>query len=331
MHTIRWLILALLATGLVLGAFFLSTREAKGPLILYGNIDQRQVELSFKDAERVARVLVEEGALVEPGQVLAELETRRLNDRIHVLSCQVHEAQTALTKLENGTRPEEIAQAKAQLAASQADLDYAEKQYRRLAEILRHSQGKGARQADLDEALARRDAARAKRLVQEKALALAEIGPRAEDLEQARALLAERKSTLREWQNRLEDAKLCSPSRSYVSRRLLEPGDMASPEKAVFSLAVLSPKWVRAYVSEPDLGRITPGMTAHVSTDSFPQGIQGRVGFIASVAEFTPKTVETTELRTSLVYEVRIYVDDAENRLRLGMPATVTFEEDTGP
>ena len=113
-----------------------------------------------------------------------------------------------------------------------------------------------------------------------------------------------------------------------VNRRLLEPGDMASPSRAVFSLAVLSPKWVRAYVAETEMGRLRPGMKATVHTDSHPeQSVSGTIGFISSVAEFTPKSVETTELRTSLVYEVRIYVEDTQNILRLGMPATVRFPE----
>jgi HlyD family secretion protein len=92
----------------------------------------------------------------------------------------------------------------------------------------------------------------------------------------------------------------------------------------VFSLAITDPKWVRAYVSEPDLGRVRPGMAASVAVDSFPERrFDGWVGFIAPVAEFTPKTVQTEELRTSLVYEVRVFVKDPSNDLRLGMPATV--------
>ena len=327
MRTFRVIFLLVLALALALAGYFLLSGQRSSELTLYGNVDQRQVELSFKDAERVAQVLVEEGALVEKGQVLAVLETRRLRDQLAVLAAQTDEAQAALAKLENGTRPEEIDQARAQVLAGRADLEYAEKQYHRLWEILQHSQGKGARKADLDEALARRDAARARLVVLEKALRLAEIGPRAEDLAQARALLAERRLAHKALQNRLEDARLQSPCRSYVQRRLLEPGDMASPDKAVFSLAVLSPKWVRAYVAEPDLGRIHQGMEARITTDSFPEGLTGHVGFISSVAEFTPKTVETTELRTALVYEVRILVEDNEDRLRLGMPASVTIAQ----
>ena len=104
----------------------------------------------------------------------------------------------------------------------------------------------------------------------------------------------------------------------------MEPGEMASPQKPVFSLAITDPKWIRAYVSEPDLGKVHPGMTASVMVDSFPKRrFDGWVGFISPVAEFTPKTVQTSELRTSLVYEVRVFVNDPSDDLRLGMPATV--------
>jgi len=111
---------------------------------------------------------------------------------------------------------------------------------------------------------------------------------------------------------------------AVVRTRLMEPGEMASPQKPVFSLAVTDPKWVRAYVAEPDIGKLKTGMAASVALDSFPhRRFNGWVGFISPIAEFTPKTVETTELRTSLVYEVRIFVKDPSDELHLGSPATV--------
>jgi len=116
-----------------------------------------------------------------------------------------------------------------------------------------------------------------------------------------------------------------------VRARLLEPGDLASPQRPVFTLAITQPKWVRAFVPEPRLSQIRPGMAASVSTDSDPEHpLAGRIGFISSVAEFTPKTVQTEELRTSLVYEVRVEVDDPANALRLGMPATVRIDLGSG-
>ena len=99
-----------------------------------------------------------------------------------------------------------------------------------------------------------------------------------------------------------------------------------------FSLALTEPKWVRVYVSEPDLGRIRPGMEARVFTDSHPdRPVDGKIGYISSVAEFTPKSVQTEELRTNLVYEVRIVVSDTDNVLRLGQPATVRISTGAVP
>jgi HlyD family secretion protein len=122
----------------------------------------------------------------------------------------------------------------------------------------------------------------------------------------------------------LADAQLVAPIDGVVRTRIMEPGEMASPQKPVFSLALTDPKWIRAYVSEPDLGKVHPGMAATVAVDSFPQHpFDGWVGFVSPVAEFTPKTVQTEELRPSLVYEVRVFVKDASDVLRLGMPATV--------
>jgi HlyD family secretion protein len=122
----------------------------------------------------------------------------------------------------------------------------------------------------------------------------------------------------------LADTQLLAPADAIVRTRLMEPGEMASPTKPVFSLAVIDKKWVRAYVSETKFGFVREGMKATISVDSFPgRSFDGWVGFISPVAEFTPKTVQTEDLRTSLVYEVRVFVTDPDNELRLGMPATV--------
>jgi HlyD family secretion protein len=120
---------------------------------------------------------------------------------------------------------------------------------------------------------------------------------------------------------------LTSPATGVIQNRILEPGEMASPSRPVVTLALTDPKWVRAYLPEPDLGRINLGMKAKVLSDSFPgQTFEGWIGFISPVAEFTPKTVETEDLRTKLVYEVRVFVHDSKDLLRLGMPVTVIVD-----
>jgi HlyD family secretion protein len=161
-------------------------------------------------------------------------------------------------------------------------------------------------------------------VVNQRALELAVLGPRKEDIAEAEARLQADEAQLALLRQQLSDAQLAAPMDAVVRTRILEPGDMASPQKPVFSLAITDPKWVRAYVSEPDLGKVHPGMAASVAVDSFPdRRFDGWVGFISPVAEFTPKTVQTEELRTSLVYELRVFVKDPADELRLGMPATV--------
>ena len=120
---------------------------------------------------------------------------------------------------------------------------------------------------------------------------------------------------------------LYAPTEAVVSSRLLEPGDMASSASPVFQLSLTSPKWVRAYVSESQLGRVRHDMRASIHTDSFPDAVHGSVGYISPTAEFTPKSIQTEELRTALLYEIRIIADDRSDRLRLGMPVTVLLHE----
>jgi HlyD family secretion protein len=191
------------------------------------------------------------------------------------------------------------------------------------------SAGRAVRQQDVDSAKAALQVAEAKLAVNERALELAVIGPRKEDIAEAEARLRANEAQLALLRQQLVDAELLAPIDAVVRTRILEPGDMASPQKPVFSLAITDPKWVRAYVSEPDLGKIHEGMAAAVAVDSFPQRrFEGWVGFISPVAEFTPKAVQTEELRPSLVYEVRVFVKDQSDELRLGMPATVYLNTD---
>lgn len=118
-----------------------------------------------------------------------------------------------------------------------------------------------------------------------------------------------------------------APEDGIIENRILEPGDMAAPNTPVYTMALYSPLWIRAYVTETDLGKVAYVMHARITTDSFPGHVyRGWIGYISPTAEFTPKSVETTALRTALVYQLRVYVCDSRNQLRLGMPATVQID-----
>jgi HlyD family secretion protein len=230
-------------------------------------------------------------------------------------------------RLHNGSRPEEIAQAQANVALAKAEQVNAEQQWKRMEALAGLAAGRAISQQDIDGAKAALDTAQARLEVAQKGLDLSTIGPRAEDIAQAEAQLRANQAQLELLRRQLADAELVSPCDAVVRSRLLEPGEMVSPQRPVFDLSISDPKWIRTYVSETVLGRIHTGMKASISSDSFPgRTLAGWVGFISSVAEFTPKAVQTEELRPGLVYEVRVFVKDPQDEMRLGMPATVTMD-----
>ena len=296
-------------------------------LTLYGNIDLRQVQLSFNNSERIAAVLVQEGDRVRQGQLLARLDTARLEPQLAQAEAQAAAQLQVVKRLRSGSRPEEIAQARANLQAAQADLTNARQQYERWKSAAEISAGRAVRQQDVDNARTAVQVAEARLAVVQKTLDLAIAGPRREEINENEARLKAFEAQANVLRQQLKDAQLIAPTDAVIRTRVMEPGEMASPQRPVFSLAITDPKWVRAFISEPDLGKIKPGMAAAVVVDSFVgRRFEGWIGFISPVAEFTPKTVQTEELRTSLVYEVRVFVKDPADELRLGMPASVYLE-----
>ncbi len=318
----RVIVILVLMIAVAGGAWWYLHRDSgSAELVLYGNIDFRQLSLAFNGSERVAEVLVEEGAQVKKGQILGRLDTSRLLPQVAQAEAQAASQRANLARLRNGSRPEEIAQSRANLESAKAEAVNARAQFDRQNALAPKA---AVSQQALDEARSAAAVADAKVLANQKALDLLVAGSRIEDIEEAEAQLQAAEANVSLLHQQLADAELNAPVDAIVQSRLIEPGEMASPTRAAFSLATISPKWVRAYVSETQLGMLRPGMRAAVTVDSLPgHMIDGWIGFISSVAEFTPKSVQTEELRTSLVYEVRVFVKDPDNALRLGMPATV--------
>lgn len=304
--------------------FYTSSKKVDAGIILYGNVDLRQVTLAFNGSDRIRDLYVEEGDQVKPGQVLGILDVRELQLSIDKIKAQIEAQESALLKLQNGSRPEELAQLQARLAAADANAEYARLQAERTNSAFATSAGRSVSVQDRDAASAEYRTAGANAEEAREAYKLAVEGPRAEDIAEAAAQLKALRADLALKEFSLSQAQLIAPVAGVIRSRLAEPGDMATPQKPVLLLAVEQTKWVRAYLAEPQLGKVKPGMAAEVVIDSFPNSpLKGQVGFISSVAEFTPKTVQTEDLRTSLLYEVRIQVKDTDNILRMGMPATV--------
>jgi HlyD family secretion protein len=151
-------------------------------------------------------------------------------------------------------------------------------------------------------------------------------GFRKEDIEGARAQLANSEAALQIAMRQRADAELLAPNTGVILTRVREAGAIVNAGETVFVLSLTTPVWIRTYVSEPDLGRVKPGqeVVVRIDTPGVPP-TKGRIGFISTTAEFTPKTVETRELRTALVYRLRIVADDPTGVLRQGMPVTVSL------
>ena len=291
-------------------------------LVLQGNVDVREVSLAFRQSDRILEMLAEEGDRVQKGQVLARLDTQELKLQLQRLNAEIAAQQSTVDKLHNGTRPEEIRQAEGNLRQAQAAAEHAAGVYQRKRDI--YTSIAGISQQELDNAYHDMEAKQATMSVAEAALQEAKAGPRQEDIAGAEAGLQALRNEQLRYIYLLSQYELQAPDDGVIRSRLLEAGDMASPSKPVFKLSLPGKKGVRAYVPETELGRVYEGQQARVYIDSLPgKAIDGQVGYISGTAEFTPKHVQTEELRTSLVYEVRVYVDDADNVLRLGMPATV--------
>jgi HlyD family secretion protein len=292
-------------------------------LILHGNVDIRQISLAFDGSGRIGELRVEEGDRVVAGQVIAVLDTRTLELEAQQAAAQVEAQRQTLLRLRNGSRPEEIVQARAQLASAEASAARAEQDLARANRLGATGQWVVSEQT-VDHARAEAEVARAKVGELRAALQLKEAGSRAEDVAGAEAQLKAAEAQLAQLRHQIDLGQLRAPADAVVRSRLLEPGDMATPQRPVVALGLVDPKWIRVYVKEADLGKVLPGMDATVIGDSFPdRPVAGRVGYISSVAEFTPKYVQTEELRTSLVYEVRVVVEDGAGLLRLGQPVTV--------
>lgn len=292
-----------------------------GTLTLYGDVDIREVQPAFNDSGHITRMEAQEGAVVTHGELIATLDDTRYAAALAQAEGQMHAAKENLVKLLAGSRPQEIAQAKATMDALEATYRNDRANWRRYARLAaNHAVSIQQR----DDAKAAFDTARQQYEAARQAWILAVKGPREEDIAAARANYQAAIGAVALAQREYADTKLYAPADGVVEDRILEPGDMASPAVPVYTIALPNPLWVRAYVPEKELGHVRLGTPATVSTDSYPGKVfRGWIGYLSPTAEFTPKTVETPELRTALVYQLRVYVCDGRGELRLGMPATV--------
>jgi len=292
-------------------------------LRLYGNVDIREVQLAFRQPGRIAAMAFEEGDQVKAGARMAMLDAAPYRDALAAADAAVAVARAERDKLRNGLRPQEIVRAREALRQARAIAAEADRNLQRQQGL----QASGAAsQRTLDAAKAAQEQAAAGLKSAQAALSQANEGARSEDVEAAEARLQAAQAGRAQAATALADATLLAPSPGTVITRVREPGSMVNSQTPIYSLSLDAPVYVRAYVDETELGRIAPGTRVQLRSDSSDRVYHGQVGFISPRAEFTPKTVETTDLRADLVYRLRIVVTDADASLRQGMPVTIDVD-----
>ncbi len=273
-------IIAVILILVIIGAviyFFTHKKTNTNELTLYGNIEIRQVDLSFQVGGQIAKMLKEEGDNVTKGELLAILDDRDYKSNLEKANAEVNKTLALKDDAEDKFRRN----------APLADDDTISKQE---YDTLFNTKNKSA--ADYEGAVAQKNYA----------------------------------------QNQLDYTKIYAPDDGIIMVRVQEPGATVSKGQIVYSMSKTKPVWIRAYVNETDLGNIKYGMSVKVLTDTIDpktgklREYKGYIGYISPVAEFTPKTVQSTDLRTSLVYRIRVYIDDIDDYLRQGMPTTIKVD-----
>lgn len=300
-----------------------------------GYVEATDVRVASKVTGRVESVTVREGERVTAGQTVITLSTIDATLQRTRLEAERAQADAQLRLLLAGSRDEDVALARAQMAAAegdlrsaQADLDAATADAARFAQLV---EAKAGSTKARDDAEARRRAAEARvqALTDRVAAARATVsrllaGPRREEVEAARARRAAIDAQLAVVAQDIAEATITAPSDAVVSSRLVEPGELVSPRTPLLVLMDLDRAWVSAYVDEPLVGGLRLDQAATVQTDGGQQ-LQGRITFIAPRAEFTPRNVQTASERARLVYRVKVAVDNREGVLKPGMPVEVTW------
>jgi HlyD family secretion protein len=292
--------------------------------VLYGNVDIRQVDLGFRVSGRLEKMVFEEGDQVKTGDLVAVLDKAPYIADLVTAQGQLAQAEANYAKLKHGNRYQEIEEARATVNERQAALDIAEITFKRTSQQFKAG---SSSQQDYDNAAAQKTEAEALLRNAQEALSLEVEGFRVEDIDAGRAAVETAKGQLETAKVNLQDTEIHAPSYGIVLTRVREPGAIVAPQSIVYTITLHKPVWIRAYVSETNLGRLKPGFEVLVFNDAHPdKPFKGQIGFISPQAEFTPKTVETTELRTDLVYRLRILADDPKGELRQGMPVTIKIK-----
>ncbi len=292
-----------------------------GSVVASGHIEAIDVRVATKVRGRLLERPVDEGDSVKAGQLLGIVDTIDAELSLREAVAQRDQADAVYRLRVAGSRREDIAELAARVEGVQADLDGAEKELKRQETLV----AEGVTTAKTrDDALARRDVLAGQLESAKQALTRAKAGSRDQEIEAARANRDAMEARIAQLRQQIADATVVSPTDGLVTEKIAEPGELLAAGAPILVITDLARPWLTVYVAEPDLGKIKLGAVAEVVTDGGERR-QGKVSFIASTAEFTPKNVQTRDERVKLVYRVKIGLDNADGLFKPGMPAEARF------
>ncbi len=295
------------------------SRESR--VVASGHIEANEVHIATKVRGRLLQRPVNEGDAVKVGSILGVVDTIDASLALQEAVALRDQADAALRLRLAGSRREDVAELTATVASIEADLAGADKELKRQESLV--TEGVTTVQTR-DAALAQRDALSGRLEAARQSLARAKAGSRSQEVEGARATRDAMDARIAQLKQQIADARIVSPIDGLVTEKIAEVGELLPAGAPILVVTDLSHPWLTVYVAEPDLGRLKLGAPADVATDAGEKRT-GRVTFVASTAEFTPKNVQTRDERVKLVYRVKVGLDNADGLFKPGMPAEARF------
>lgn len=303
--------------------YFSGCYQEKKETKFYGNVDVRTVSLAFRVSGRLETLNFDEGEKLKKGDVIATIENSIFKENLNQINAQINLQEIQIQKLEKGYRTEEIEKSKAKLSEVKANLDRINKDFQRAQTLLKSN---SISEQSYDNTKSQALDLQAQYDYAKNSLELLQNGYEKEDILSAKATLESLKAQRNILQINYDDTVLYSPVDGTIITKVYEVGSIVNSSQTIIEIAKSDEFWVRSYLSEKYLGVVKTGMKAVITTDS-NKTYEGIVSFISPLAEFTPKTVQTEDLRTDLVYRFRIIVNNVDDNLKQGMPVTITFPQ----
>ena len=293
-------------------------------LTFYGNIDTRTVNVGFRFLGKIENITKDEGEIVKKDEILVKLDTASLEKSLEELNEKIFASKLELSKLQTGYRQEEILEAKAAMEEAIENLNKTKDTYNRQTNLFKtkstSEENFTISQLNYKQALATLD----------KAKALYELrknGYRDEDIKIQESNLKSLEIQAEKLKIDLNDSVIKAPVDGVILTRFKEIGAITNAGESILEIAKTDEFWVRAKKKKKNLGNIKPGLKMSIQTDSRSENYEGVIGFISPVAEFTPKNIETQELRADLVYSFRVIVKNPDDKIRQGMPVTLKIAQ----